>query len=96
MKSKVEVVEKLSELKPYLLKEFAVRQIGIFGSYANNTFNENSDIDVIVDLEKPIGWKFLTLEIYLENIFNKKIDLVTKDALKAQIKDSILKQVEYV
>jgi len=96
MKSKVEVVEKLSELKPYLLKEFAVRQIGIFGSYANNTFNENSDIDVIVDLEKPIGWKFLTLEIYLENIFNKKIDLVTKDALKAQIKDSILAQVEYV
>jgi hypothetical protein len=95
MKSKVEIIEKLSELKPYLFKEFAVTQIGIFGSYANNTFTETSDIDLIVELEKPIGWKFLTLEIYLESIFNKKIDLVTKDALKAQIKDSILKQVEY-
>jgi len=96
MKSKVEIIEKLSELKPYLFKEFAVTKIGVFGSYANNTFTENSDIDLIVDLEKPIGWKFLTLEIYLEKVFNKKIDLVTKDALKAQIKDSILAQVEYV
>ena len=93
---KNDIVEKLVELKPYLQKEFSVKQIGIFGSYSNNTFTENSDIDLLVELEKPIGWKFLTLEIYLENIFNRKIDLVTKNALKEQIRDSILRQVEYI
>jgi predicted nucleotidyltransferase len=48
------------------------------------------------ELERPIGWKFFSLELYLEQIFNRKIDLVTKNALKDQIKDSILKQVNYV
>ena len=64
------------------------------GSTKSNT--EDSDIDILVELEKPIGWKFFTLEIYLEKIFDRKIDLVTKNALKEQIKDDILKQVNYV
>jgi predicted nucleotidyltransferase len=96
MNSKKEIIKRLVELKPYLSEEYAVKQIGIFGSYLNNTFTDASDIDLLVDFEKPIGWKFLTLEIYLEKIFNKKIDLVTRNALKEQIKDSILKQVEFI
>ena len=40
--------------------------------------------------------EIFSLELYLEKIFERKIDLVTKNALKAQIKDSILKQVNYV
>jgi hypothetical protein len=49
-----------------------------------------------VELEKPIGWKFFSLEIHLEQIFKRKIDLVTKNALKEQIRESILKNVNYV
>jgi predicted nucleotidyltransferase len=49
-----------------------------------------------VELEKPIGWKFFSLEIYLENVFGRKVDLVTKNALKEQIKENILQQVDYV
>ncbi len=79
-----------------LFKDYAVKEIGLFGSFSDETYSENSDIDIIVELEKPIGWKFFSLELYLEKIFERKIDLVTKNALKAQIKDSILKQVNYV
>lgn len=93
---KNDIIEKLAELKPFLKKEYAVKQIGIFGSFSNNTFTNESDIDLLVDFEKPIGWKFLSLEIYLEKVFNRKIDLVTRNALKEQIKDSILNQVEYI
>jgi len=50
----------------------------------------------LVELEKPIGWKLFTLELFLEKVFNKKIDLVTINALKEQIKDDILKQVNFV
>lgn len=90
-----DILDKLRELKPVLRKDFAVKEIGLFGSFTDNTYTEQSDIDIIVELEKPIGWKFFTLEMFLENVFGRKIDLVTKNALKEQIKDRILNQVKY-
>lgn len=95
MLTKIEILSKLKELKPILYKDYSVKKIGLFGSFSDNTNTENSDIDIIVELEKPIGWKFFSLEIYLEKIFKRKIDLVTKNALKEQIKDDILKKVKY-
>ena len=62
----------------------------------DDTFDEDSDIDILVELHQPIGWRFFSLEIYLEKTFGRKIDLVTKSALKEQIRDKILKQVNYV
>ena len=73
-----------------------MKEIGLFGSYSDNTNTTDSDIDILIELEKPIGWKFFTLEIYLEKVFNKKIDLVTKNALKEQIREDILNQVNFV
>jgi predicted nucleotidyltransferase len=96
MLNKDDILTRLRDLKPALYRDYAVKEIGLFGSFSDNTFNEESDIDIIVELERPIGWKFFSLEMYLAEIFNRKIDLVTKNALKEQIKDSILKQVNYV
>ena len=96
MITKDQILSKLKELKPSLYKDFAVKEIGLFGSFSDNTNNEDSDIDILVELEKPIGWKFFSLELFLEKTFNRKIDLVTKNALKDQLKVSILKEVNYV
>jgi len=96
MNTKSEIVNKLKELKPKLYADYSVKEIGLFGSYSDNTFTESSDIDLLIELEKPIGWKFFSLELYLESIFEKKVDLVTKNALKHQIKDVILNQVDYI
>jgi len=96
MQTQSEILAKLKELKPTLQNEYAVKEIGIFGSFSNNTQKETSDIDILVEFERPIGWKYFSLEIYLESIFQRKIDLVTKNALKAQIKESILSQVKYI
>ncbi|HBH85245.1 MAG: nucleotidyltransferase [Bacteroidetes bacterium GWE2_41_25] len=90
------ILLKLKELKPTLKKEFAVSEIGLFGSFSDGTFSEESDIDLLVELERPIGWKFFSLELYLEKVFNRKVDLVTKSALKEPIKNKILNQVNYV
>ena len=96
MLTKSDIVTKLREIKPVLTKEFAVKEIGLFGSFSTGSNLEESDIDLLVELERPIGWKFFTLELYLEKLFGRKIDLVTKNALKEQIKEQILKEVQYI
>jgi len=96
MITKNDIIAKLKELKPILYQNYSVKEIGLFGSFSEGDFSEESDIDILVELEKPIGWKFFSLELYLEHIFKRKIDLVTKNALKDQIKDNILKQVNYL
>lgn len=95
MITKSDILTKLREIKPILYKDYAVTRIGLFGSFSEGINTADSDIDLLVELEKPIGWKFFTLELYLQKIFERKIDLVTKNALKEQIKKTILKQVYY-
>jgi len=96
MQKKNDIEKKLKEIKPLLIKKYHVKSIGIFGSYACGEQNENSDIDLLVEFTKPIGWRFFTLEKYLEDIFERKIDLVTKKALRKQHEKDILSQVIYV
>ncbi len=96
MTSKNDILNKLSDLKPILYRDYSVKEIGIFGSFSDDSFTDDSDIDLLVEFEKPIGWKFFSLEIYLEKILGRKIDLVTKNALKEQIRENILKQVKYI
>lgn len=95
MISKNDIITKLREIKPVLQRDYAVKEIGLFGSFSDDSYDENSDIDLIVELERPIGWKFFSLEIYLEKIFGRKIDLVTKNAIKDQIRERILEQTNY-
>lgn len=90
------ILHTLKDLKPILHKDFSVKKIGLFGSYSDDSYTEESDIDLLVEFEKPVGWKFFTLEIFLEDIFGRKIDLVTQNALREQIKERILNQVKYV
>ena len=95
MITKKDILATLRELKPSLYNNYSVKEIGLFGSFYDETNSEESDIDLLVVLERPIGWKFFSLELYLEKIFNRKIDLVTKNSLKDQIKENILKQINY-
>lgn len=94
MLSQEDILHQLKVLKQKLYN--SVKTIGLFGSFSRNMNSDDSDIDLVVELERPIGWKFLTLEIYLESIFNRKVDLVSKKALKSQLKDQILDQVKYI
>ena len=96
MITKNEILSKLRDLKPILYRDYSVKKIGLFGSFSDDTNTDESDIDLLVEFEKPIGWKYFSLEIFLENVFGRKIDLVTKNALKEQIKDKILNQVKYI
>ena len=54
MVTKQDILSKLREIKPKLRQEYAVKEIGLFGSFSNDSANDNSDIDLLVELEKPI------------------------------------------
>jgi len=95
MKTKKEIEETLKKYKPILREKFSVKEIGIFGSYVRGEESEHSDIDILVKFSSPIGWEFIDLKEFLEKILGKKVDLVTVQALKPQLKDSILREVVY-
>ena len=96
MLTRSDIENKLRKLKPELAAKFHVSRIGYFGSYASNSQTAKSDLDLLVEFSQPIGWEFFTLESFLEQSFGIPIDLVTKNALKERIKDSILMQVNFV
>lgn len=96
MLKKNDIIKILTELKPILYKDYSVKEIGLFGSYSDDSFHSESDVDLLIELEKPIGWKVFSLELFLEKALGKKVDLVTKSALKPQIKQEILEQVNYI
>ena len=95
--SELKSIEKiLKKHKEYLQKKFYVEKIGVFGSYSKGEETSESDIDILVKFNGPIGWDFIELNEYLESILCKKVDLVSIKALKRQLKDIILKEVIYV
>jgi hypothetical protein len=96
MLTKNDIINKLRELKPFLANEFSVKEIGLFGSFFDDEQNKESDIDILVEFYKPIGWKFFSLEKYLEDVLNRKVDLVTKKALKKQLREKILNQTLFL
>ena len=96
MLSSVDIESKLKQLKPELINRFHVSDIGYFGSYSKGEQTENSDLDILVEFSQPVGWEFFTLERFLEETLGLKVDLVSSNALKEHIKDSILKQVKYI
>lgn len=84
----------ISQHKKYLAQEYSIRQIGIFGSYVRNAPSKDSDVDILVEFEKPVGLiKFIRLENYLSDIIGVKVDLVTKKALKPHIGKTVLEEL---
>lgn len=96
METPQEIESKIRAVKPYLIDEFGIEQIGYFGSFATGDYREDSDLDVLVAFNKKIGWKFFDLKDYLESVLGRKVDLVTERSLRKQWKQIILEQVKYV
>jgi predicted nucleotidyltransferase len=96
MKHKDQILTLIKQQLPYLKKNFKVKSIGLFGSYAREEQTETSDIDMLVEFEAPVGFiKFIELENYLSDKLGAKVDLVTPDALKPLIKPQIIAEAVY-
>lgn len=87
----------LQKQKEFLKKEYGISELGVFGSYVRGEEKKDSDLDVLVQVNKNIGLlKFIGAENYLSDLLDVKVDLVMKDALKPIIGKYILKEVVYI
>lgn len=86
----------LREAEPEL-KNHGVQSLAVFGSVARGNYSQHSDLDILVDFSRPVGlFDFIRLKQYLEKITQRRVDLVTPDALRPEMKDRILKEAVHV
>ncbi|MBI2591409.1 MAG: nucleotidyltransferase family protein [Candidatus Brennerbacteria bacterium] len=89
--------EKIHEQLPLIKAKYHVKKIGIFGSFVRGEQKIGSDLDILVEFEIPIGFfDFIRLENLLSRVLRKKVDLISKKAIKSAVKKEILKEVQYV
>ena len=76
-----------------VLGGFKVKSISIFGSVARDEALETSDVDILVEFSEPVGlFHFVRLKRSLEELLGVRVDLVTPGALKAQLRERILRE----
>jgi hypothetical protein len=95
MLTRREIENIISENLPYLKQKYGVKKIGLFGSFVRNEETINSDVDILVEFERSIGWDFFDLQDFLEQKLGTKVDLVTPLGLKPRMKDKVLKEVVF-
>ncbi|MFP4465694.1 MAG: nucleotidyltransferase family protein [Candidatus Goldiibacteriota bacterium] len=93
MKSFDEFIKIIKENEHILEKEFKIKEIAVFGSYARNEQTEDSDMDILVEFSEPVGFEFFRAQRFLEEKLGIKVDLVTRDAIKPAIEESILRDM---
>ena len=88
-----EIISKLREIMPVLAKEYKVKALEAFGSYARSEQGKRSDVDILVEFYETIDlFAFVELEEFLSEVLGIKVDLVMKDTLKPRIKEKILRE----
>jgi len=80
--SKDDIIKKLKKELPTFAARYGVKGLALYGSYARGKQNKKSDIDILVDLKKPLGLSFIELSDKLEEILGHKVDLATFDCFK--------------
>lgn len=97
--TKDEIIKILKEHK-HEFKRYSVKKIGIFGSYVMGNQKEKSDIDFVIEFENPTIDNYMELVDYLEDLFNRKVDVLTPIGVESirveRVADEIKRSLVYV
>lgn len=96
MKTLTKIKQMLQAQKPYLFEKYGVTEIGVFGSYVRGEQSPDSDIDILIELERPPRIDLLDLvnmEYYLSDLLGVKADVAIKKNLRKRIGKRILSEV---
>lgn len=88
------IMEALDE-RSDILRKYTVKKIGLFGSHARGEQRKQSDIDFLVEFEEPPFDNFMDLAFFLEDLFGKKVELITEGSLSPYIRPYVEKEVRW-
>ena len=91
-----DIKETLKNHKSRLSTKYGLNNIAIFGSYGRGQQTNDSDVDILVDFNKPIGVEFIDLAEELERLLRVKVDLVSKNGVKPDYYKQIETELNYV
>ena len=94
--NKQDLILKLQDIKPHLEKDYGITSIALFGSYSRNEQTPKSDIDIMVEHNSPLGFRFLDLMYELDNLFQKEVQVVSKKGIKPKYFEAIKQDLIYV
>jgi predicted nucleotidyltransferase len=95
MQTKEEIFNFLKRHKRELSKRFSVRRIGLFGSYLHDMAGRASDVDILVELDRPTFDNYMDLKFFLEDQLKISVDLVLADSIKPRLRPIITREVAY-
>jgi uncharacterized protein len=97
MKNLNEIRQILSVQKKFLCEKYQITELGVFGSYARGEQTDASDVDILVDYQvAPTFVMLVELRDYLSEIFDLKVDIVTKNGLNSRIRNRVLAEAIYI
>ncbi len=92
-----EIINTLESLKEVIKTKYKAEIVGLFGSYVRGEQNKNSDIDILVKFDEDATLlDFMGLSNFLEDELGIRVDIVSQDAIKSEIRDSIMDEVIYI
>ncbi|MFN8776677.1 MAG: hypothetical protein ACK5XV_07925 [Flavobacteriales bacterium] len=95
MKHPASLRASLHRLKPVLREKFGVKRIGYFESYIDYHHNQHCELNILVELERPLGWDFFALKEFIERRLGMSIDICTPQALRPALRDEIISQTTF-
>jgi len=91
------ICETLKQYIPEVKVHYGVKTLGVFSSFVREEATTSSDLDLLVEFEEvPTFRKYMDLKFFLEDLFNRPVDLVIEDDIKPLIRQQILREVVYV
>jgi predicted nucleotidyltransferase len=92
-RTKEQIFQILKKELPYLNEKYGVERIAIYGSFAKGNQRKTSDIDILVQLIRPLGLDFIKLAYHLEKVLKRRVDLATFDTLKRSLENPRYKHI---
>ena len=84
MKSTHEIKQILAQHKARLQAKYPIKTLAVFGSYARGTAGPESDVDILVEFSGRVGMEFISLGDELEELLGQRVDLVSRNGIKAR------------
>ena len=95
--NRAEVILILSKHRKELSERYGVKSLALFGSMARDEATPASDVDLLVDFDRPVGlFGLFALQDYLEVLFGCPVDLGTPDSLKPRLRSKVLAESIHV